>query len=44
MRYFNGGALYEIPYNSAYNALLHVTKKIFRTPNIEENISKTVFG
>ena len=25
MRYFNGGALYEISYSSAYNALLHVT-------------------
>ena len=44
MKYFNGGALYEIPYNSAYNALLHVTQIFFRTSNIEENISKTVFG
>ena len=34
MRYFNGGALYEIPYNSAYNALLHVTQIFFRTSNI----------
>ena len=44
MRYFNGGALYEIPYKSAYNALLHVTHIFFRTSNILENISKTVFG
>ena len=29
MWYFNGGALYEIPYNSAYNALLHVTNFFF---------------
>ena len=26
MRHLNGEALYEIPYNSAYNALLHVTQ------------------
>ena len=44
MRYFNGEALYEIPYNSAYNALLHVTQIFFRTSNVQENISKTVFG
>ena len=29
MRYFNGVALYEIPYNSAYNALLYVTQIFF---------------
>ena len=40
----NGGALYQIPYNSASNALLHVTQIFFRTSNILENISKTVFG
>ena len=28
------GALYEIPYDSAYNALLHVTQIFFRTLNI----------
>ena len=31
-------------YNSAYNALLHVTQIFFRTSNISEIISKTVFG
>ena len=34
MKYFNGGALYEIPYNSAYDALLHVTQIFLRTSNI----------
>ena len=34
MRYFNVGALYEIPYNSAYNALLYVTQIFFRISNI----------
>ena len=29
IRYFNGGALYEILYISAYNALLHVTQIFF---------------
>ena len=27
--YCNGGVLYEISYNSAYNALLHVTQIFF---------------
>ena len=31
---FNGGALYEIPDNPAYDALLHVTQIFFRTSNI----------
>ena len=44
MRYLNGGTLYEIPYNSAYNALWHVTQIFFWTSNIQENISKIVFG
>ena len=34
MKYFNGGVLYEIPYNSAYNALLYVTQIFFQTSNI----------
>ena len=34
MKYFNDGALYEIPYNSTYNALLHVTQIFFQTSNI----------
>ena len=29
MRYYNGEALDEIPYKSAYNALLHVTQFFF---------------
>ena len=29
MRYFNGEALYEIPYNLVDNALLHVTEIFF---------------
>ena len=29
MRYCNSEALYEIPYNSAYNALLHDTNFFF---------------
>ena len=42
MRYFDGGALYEIPYNSAYNALLHVTqiiedKKYSKRPKVYED-------
>ena len=44
MRYFNGGALYEIPYNSAYNALLHVTQIFFSNFKYIRKYSKNVFG
>ena len=42
MRYFIGGALYEIPYNSAEMRCCMSHKFFFE--HIEENISKTVFG
>ena len=43
MRYFNSEALYEISYNSAYNALLHVTQFFFRFKYIRKYLQNCVW-